>query len=65
MNLRTATLIALICWAAFTLTNLYAFVQRVRYGGFDVDRFIQLASLISLVIFLYVLHAKQRNTGGV
>jgi asparagine N-glycosylation enzyme membrane subunit Stt3 len=64
MSLRTATLIALVCWAAFTLSNLYAFVQRMRYGGFDLDRLIQLASLVSLVIFLFVLHAKQKNTGG-
>jgi asparagine N-glycosylation enzyme membrane subunit Stt3 len=64
MSLRTATLIALVCWTAFALSNLYAFVQRMRYGGFDLDRFLLLASLVSLVIFLYVLYAKQKNTGG-
>ena len=64
MNLKTATLIALICWIAVALLSIWEFIDEERYRSYFLilRSFVGLASVISLVIFLFVLHSKQKGT---
>lgn len=62
MNLKTITLIALICWAVLALFTIYEFFTSFGYGSgyYSFKSLVELAAEASFIAFLFFLYSKQK-----